>query len=108
TDRLLSSRRFDGYEFSLLECHVCAGIFLRHADFEILEADALRREAPYTGPGSAGAKPIANSASFTYRNCPDCITIMNRVQFGQTSGIILDICGKDGVWFDALELGAVL
>jgi hypothetical protein len=33
---------------------------------------------------------------------------MNRRNFGGTSGVIVDVCAQDGVWFDTLELPRVL
>jgi Zn-finger nucleic acid-binding protein len=33
---------------------------------------------------------------------------MNRKNFGQTSGVIVDVCQKHGIWFDPGELPRVL
>jgi hypothetical protein len=33
---------------------------------------------------------------------------MNRRNFGGSSGVVVDVCARDGVWFDALELPRVL
>jgi Zn-finger nucleic acid-binding protein len=43
-----------------------------------------------------------------YRPCPVCRTMMNRHNFGRSSGVIVDICSQHGVWFDAGELPRVL
>ena len=34
--------------------------------------------------------------------------MMNRRNFGQRSGIVIDTCKEHGIWFDARELGTVL
>jgi hypothetical protein len=34
--------------------------------------------------------------------------MMNRVNFGRVSGIVIDLCKGHGVWFDAGELQGVL
>ncbi|HHH31213.1 MAG TPA: hypothetical protein ENK57_23090 [Polyangiaceae bacterium] len=44
----------------------------------------------------------------SYRKCPTCDKIMNRKNFGRSSGVIIDICAEHGVWFDPDELTAVL
>jgi Zn-finger nucleic acid-binding protein len=33
---------------------------------------------------------------------------MNRINFGHRSGVIVDVCGRHGTWFDAGELTRVL
>lgn len=43
-----------------------------------------------------------------YIPCPECGVLMNRRNFGGTSGIIVDVCSVHGTWFDAGELAAVL
>lgn len=35
-----------------------------------------------------------------YRNCPDCDQPMSRVNYGNTSGIMLERCGKHGTWVE--------
>jgi Zn-finger nucleic acid-binding protein len=105
-DHRLSSRGFEGYEFSILECQVCAGVWLDHQNFDVLKADAVKKETPDTGPPPEIVR--SGSGPFVYRKCPQCTKLMNRQQFGQTSGIILDICPQDGIWFDAEELSSAL
>ena len=43
-----------------------------------------------------------------YIKCPDCDQVMNRVNFGKRSGIIVDVCRPHGTWFDADELPRVV
>jgi hypothetical protein len=33
---------------------------------------------------------------------------MNRINYGAKSGVVLDVCQKDGAWFDADELARIL
>ena len=40
----------------------------------------------------------------TYIKCPICSKIMNRVNFGTKSGVIVDRCKDHGVWLDGGEL----
>ena len=46
--------------------------------------------------------------SDVYVPCPDCAKLMNRVNFGKRSGIVLDACAQHGTWFDADELRRVV
>ncbi len=39
-----------------------------------------------------------------YINCPDCGKIMNRVNFGRSSGVMADRCREHGIWLDGGEL----
>ena len=43
-----------------------------------------------------------------YAPCPQCQTLMNRLNFAHTSGIIVDVCTPHGTWFDADELRRVV
>src|SRR4029077_3449352 len=40
--------------------------------------------------------------------CPQCGELMNRYNFGHTSGVIIDKCADHGVWFDRDELCRVV
>lgn len=37
-----------------------------------------------------------------------CGALMNRRNYGRSSGVILDLCSRHGVWFDAGELERLL
>lgn len=56
--------------------------------------------------GASDTFPV--SAHVTYRKCPVCTKIMNRVNFGARSGVITDQCGAHGVWLSAGELRRLL
>jgi Zn-finger nucleic acid-binding protein len=43
-----------------------------------------------------------------YIPCPVCKRLMNRRNFASVSGVIIDICRDDGVWFDNQELGRIV
>lgn len=88
------------------ECMRCGAVFVDRATLESLtrarELDAGERIGE-------GARPVATaSAEVRYRGCPACGVLMNRRNFGQRSGVIVDVCMEHGVWFDADELTAVL
>lgn len=43
-----------------------------------------------------------------YIPCPVCAQLMNQKNFGEISGIIIDLCKPHGIWFDRNELGGVV
>jgi len=95
------------------ECSDCHGVWV---DAEALERlvkereqatfDAIdQRHAP-GGPG--GASPAVPADSKMYIKCPECAQVMNRINFGKCSGVIIDVCKGHGTWFDANELPKII
>ena len=87
----------------LRACAECGGQFVDHS----LLRDLLEARQVY---GLKAARRAANPLDqpVRYRPCPVCRTMMNRQNFGRSSGVIVDICSQHGVWFDAGELPRVL
>jgi Zn-finger nucleic acid-binding protein len=55
------------------------------------------------------APAVATPADIVrYVPCPRCERLMNRKNFAQSSGVVLDVCAKHGVWLDRGELERVL
>jgi len=124
---VLSSRSLGQPPIAVLECPSCAGLWLGSDVFRLLADKARDAALPdlaalvndpasapprkvATGNGApidVGAGGVGAQSSF-YRPCPECGRMMNRRNFGQTSGIVLDVCKEHGLWFDAAELSAVL
>jgi Zn-finger nucleic acid-binding protein len=90
---------------ALHDCSLCGGQFVEHALLvELLE----RREVYGAAPRSERHAPPPANEPVRYVPCPSCGAMMNRKNFGGTSGVIVDVCRKHGVWFDAGELPRVL
>jgi Zn-finger nucleic acid-binding protein len=70
-------------------------------DSEIAARTADEREAAFTG-GVAAADPDPDTHEA--RNCPVCSQPMEKVNYDETSGVIIDTCVGDGVWLDSGEL----
>jgi Zn-finger nucleic acid-binding protein len=102
----LASRAFPGLAANLLECPACGGLWLARAVFETLERRAAT-EATGAGPHPV-ARPVRPAGTFSYRPCPECGKPMNRINYGHRSGVVLDVCARHGLWFDAGELEQVL
>jgi len=101
----LAAFRSDGG--ALFDCDRCGGQFVEHA---LLRALLERREVLGEAVPIAGrATPASNRPEpVRYQPCPVCAAVMNRKNFGGTSGIVVDVCRKDGIWFDPGELPRVL
>ena len=110
--RRLSSRRIPDATTALamLECSSCAGIWLGHPTFDALQERARREVVPE--PLAANGRPRTGRSptpgKVTYRPCPVCRKLMVRRAFAGSSGVVLDVCGSHGLWFDAAELESTL
>jgi Zn-finger nucleic acid-binding protein len=86
------------------DCGRCGGQFVEVAALrDLLERHAL--DAGVVRPRSE-TRPFAGPVR--YVACPVCRALMNRRNFGGTSGVIVDVCAKHGTWFDRGELPRVL
>jgi Zn-finger nucleic acid-binding protein len=84
----------------VLECRVCAGLWLDLALLHTLLEDEAKRPAGFI-PTHRQPEP---SAKVVYRKCIRCGQLMSRRNFGRTSSVMVDLCGAHGIWFDAEEL----
>ena len=90
---------------TLIECDACDGVWVDAADFERLCAQAEEQAAVlhHLAPRTA-----VKTGAVKYRPCLRCGTLMNRLNFGQLSGTVVDVCRGHGTFLDAGELHAVL
>ena len=92
---------------ALEHCPGCQGIWLEQAAFYglCLDTGSQERWTPILARASAPATTPKDLVA--YRPCPVCRSLMNRLNFGGTSHIIVDMCREHGTWFDAGELSRV-
>jgi Zn-finger nucleic acid-binding protein len=100
---------------SLAECATCAGVWVDADAFDRLCADreaqaAVVHGSALRGSTSTGAAPDAppKLEKISYRPCPRCKKMMNRVNFAKYSGVVLDVCRAHGTFFDRDELHRVV
>lgn len=86
-------------------CTTCHGTFFNPGELEAL-LDAQTNPLVWLDPTQIQqiAADFGHEATFVYRRCPMCAELMNRVNFGGQSGVIIDRCGAHGVWLDGSEL----
>ncbi|MBI4847330.1 MAG: zf-TFIIB domain-containing protein [Nitrospirae bacterium] len=89
----------DGEEYDL--CTQCGGLWLDKGEFHrsTSESDVYRKEN-FKDEYQKG--PAIDTVE--YVPCVRCGKLMNRKNFGQISGVIIDECRKHGVWLDGGEL----
>jgi Zn-finger nucleic acid-binding protein len=89
----------NGEEYNL--CEKCGGLWVDRGEFHLLtrEYDVYRKE---DDKGEYLQEPIKDTVE--YIPCVRCGKLMNRKNFAKISGVIIDECGKHGVWLDAGEL----
>lgn len=97
----LRTRTLDGVE--AVECSGCGGLWLAAGELERwLHASATR------GVAALDARtPREREQAPSYRACPVCEDRMPRRNYGGSSGIVVDVCGRHGVWLDPGELEAI-
>lgn len=108
----LTSRAVDNV--SALECQRCAGMWLSHEDFrQIVEQAAQEGQQIDPRLTSKTARPPQVDApppdgGMHYRHCLICQQLMTRQNYGHGSGVVIDVCGRHGVWLDADKLPRIL
>lgn len=93
------------------QCDGCGSAWLAPDDFKVLCSDRQALGAVTTSLGlpATGTEPATIGAQkVRYVSCAVCKKTMNRVNFGHTSGVIVDVCKQDGIWFERDELRQVL
>jgi Zn-finger nucleic acid-binding protein len=84
-------------------CASCHGVWIAAAEFNQLLRDLDRLEA-------VRARELAHhepERTVSYVACPRCSEIMERRNFGRSSGIMVDTCKRHGIWLDRGELRRV-
>jgi Zn-finger nucleic acid-binding protein len=92
--------------FLIERCDQCLGLFFDPGELEaLLEATVSNVFNINRGTlDSINTAMRANDYGVSYIPCPVCTKLMNRVNFGAKSGVIVDRCKDHGVWLDGGEL----
>jgi Zn-finger nucleic acid-binding protein len=92
--------------FLIERCDQCLGLFFDPGELEaLLEATVTNVFLiDRTGLDGINAHRQTDQYPVSYIKCPVCSQLMNRVNFGAKSGVIVDRCKDHGVWLDGGEL----
>lgn len=92
---------------TVAECGKCHGLWLDVVSFQKICAESEKTSAALEAP--AVSRPPAQKVEvIRYLRCPQCDKLMHRVNFGNCSGVIVDICKGHGTWFDCDELRRII
>lgn len=86
------------------ECPKCEGLWIDVATFEAICTDREEQAIVLGGASPPPARVELTLEEVRYLHCPECHTLMNRVNFAGRSGVIIDTCRGHGTWFDKDEL----
>jgi Zn-finger nucleic acid-binding protein len=92
----------------VIECSSCAGLWLAQETVQRLVEQAERADLDAFDLQQAPARLEPGASAQGYIPCVACGQLMQRRNFSGSSGVIVDVCGPHGVWFDARELERVL
>ncbi len=91
--------------FLIERCDRCFGLFFDPNELETLLAATVSNVYTIDKQRLNAIKGSSAGATGTfYIKCPVCCTVMNRVNFGANSGVIVDRCKQHGIWLDGGEL----
>lgn len=91
--------------FFIERCDQCLGLFFDPCELEALLDAAVTNVFQINRTGMDGINEQRQDPyPVAYIKCPVCSQLMNRVNFGVKSGVIVDRCKDHGVWLDGGEL----
>jgi Zn-finger nucleic acid-binding protein len=96
-----------GNETFLIErCEQCFGLFfdigeleqyLNKTDIKVIEIDHRSINALIT-------ENCHKDYPVSYIKCPVCACLMNRINYGKNSGVVVNKCSNHGIWLDSGQL----
>lgn len=94
-----------GGRFLIERCDECLGLFFDPNELEtLLQATVTNVFTIDRHRLNSINTTKSSDYGISYLKCPVCGKIMNRVNFGIKSGVIVDRCKEHGVWLDGGEL----
>ena len=99
---------------SAMECQRCGGMWMTHDDFHLLTKQAANeglniepRQSPSIARESHVDLPVADRG-LHYRECVICKQLMVKQNYAHTSGVVIDVCGRHGIWLEADGLSRIV
>ncbi len=91
--------------FLIERCDQCLGLFFDPNELEALLEATVANVFTINRSQLDSINAVKKDAfAVSYIKCTVCSSIMNRVNFGVKSGVIIDRCREHGVWLDGGEL----
>ena len=94
---------------AVVECAHCGGFWMNQDAFvSACEQNDIGGEIERALGGRPPRQDPAQQAPVSYLKCIACGELMWRKNYGHSSGVIIDVCNKHGVWLDHRELQKIL
>lgn len=96
-----------GNSLILIErCSDCYGLFLDRGEIETLLQHSVSEvfEINPRHLSNINKDRYRKEQKVRYVKCPDCSVLMNRVNYGRRSGVVVDECKIHGIWLDSGEI----
>ena len=95
-----------GEKFLIERCPDCLGLFFDPGELEALLDKSVSHvyDIDYSRMEELQKLKGHQDYPVTYIKCPVCKKLMNRINFGSRSGVIIDKCRNHGFWLDGGEL----
>ena len=92
--------------FYIERCKICFGLFFDPGEIETLLKSSVSNvfDINLKLIKSINKDRYKKNRQVKYVKCPVCRILMNRVNFGRRSGVVIDQCKKHGVWVDSGEI----
>jgi len=92
--------------FTIERCETCFGLFFDPGEVQaFLQASTAQAfEINFKEIVNINSERADKNRQVRYIKCPECGKIMNRINFGYHSGVVMDQCRQHGVWLDNGEL----
>lgn len=93
-------------KFLIEKCSDCFGLFFDPGELEALLEKSVSNVFDINYKQIENLKNQCRHDDYPVRyiKCPVCGKLMNRINFGSNSGVVVDKCKQDGVWVDGGEL----
>ena len=95
-----------GAKFYIERCEKCLGLFFDPGELQAILDKSVANvyRIDYKGLNRIIEDRSKKSLEIKYVKCPVCSGMMNRVNFGRRSGVIIDQCKGHGIWLDSGQL----
>jgi len=99
-----------GDKFFIERCDTCLGLFFDPGELEALVDKSVAHVYEIDHGRLEDINRVKRSDEYpvSYIECPACRKLMNRLNFGSRSGVIIDRCRDHGIWLDGGELRRIL
>jgi Zn-finger nucleic acid-binding protein len=91
-------------------CHTCFGLFFDKGEIEAVLQNSVSNVFDINRQhiDNINKDRYPKQQKIRYVKCPECRRHMNRVNFGNRSGVVVDQCIIHGIWLDSGELTHLL